>query len=161
MTTPRRAVLLDSNEPMTLWYAAVKVRSWREAVWGGVIMAIPWVAVWAMVLGRPVPPVALTCERSPRYGVLGTLMAAVELYGNHVGRYPTTAEGFDVLVNRPSDPSAAARWRGPYLTDTRQFDDTWGNRISYRLQPPGCDPAYELRSWGPDCDDQTSDDITN
>lgn len=166
MTTPRRAVLLDRNEPMTLTYAAVQMRPWREAVWDGAVMAILWVTVSALVLGVFVPPVVTTCGgatglRQTRYNVMGSLLGAVELYGNHVGRYPTTAEGLGVLVNCPSDPVAAARWRGPYVTDAGQFDDPWGTRISYRLQPAGCDPAYELRSCGPDADLGTTDDITN
>ena len=47
------------------------------------------------------------------------------------------------------------------VNDMSELDDAWGNRISYRLQPAGCDPAYELRSWGFDADDGTEDDITN
>jgi general secretion pathway protein G len=62
-----------------------------------------------------------------------------------MGRYPTSAEGLQVLVTAPpSEP----RWRGPYLKDAVPTDP-WGSAYQYR-QPSSRGKDYDLQSYGRD-----------
>ena len=70
---------------------------------------------------------------------------AIQAYRMDVGRYPSAAQGLNVLVNKPLDEP---RWRGPYL----QGDvppDPWGGSYQYRV-PGSKGRDYELVSHGPD-----------
>jgi type II secretion system protein G len=68
---------------------------------------------------------------------------ALEEYNEKEGRYPTTAEGLDALINKPK---GANNWKGPYLEEVGLLKDPWGNAYAYRF--PGLrDPAaYDLSS---------------
>lgn len=71
--------------------------------------------------------------------------AALDLFYLDTGRYPTTAEGLNVLV-RPA--TGTERWNGPYLRSVEVPPDPWGNRYLYRA--PGDKRAYEITSLGSD-----------
>lgn len=62
-----------------------------------------------------------------------------------LGRYPTTAEGLQVLVSAPPNEP---RWRGPYLKDAVPADP-WGSPYQYR-QPSSRGKDYDLLSYGRD-----------
>ncbi|HVE41460.1 MAG TPA: type II secretion system protein GspG [Planctomycetota bacterium] len=68
---------------------------------------------------------------------------ALGSYQEHVGRYPTTAQGLDALVQKPE---GALHWEGPYLEESVLPKDPWGNAYEYRF--PGVkDPSrFELSS---------------
>lgn len=73
---------------------------------------------------------------------LGTIL---DMYRLDVGRYPTTAEGLDALVN---PPPGVDRWAGPYLRKAESLTDPWGNPYGY--QAPGDHGDYDLWSYGAD-----------
>lgn len=76
---------------------------------------------------------------------LDALEKALEAFRLDVGRYPTEAEGLEVLVERPA---GLARWHGPYLKKSPPLDP-WGNAYQYRM--PGNGGAdFDLSSFGPD-----------
>ena len=77
-----------------------------------------------------------------------TLRGAVETFRLDVGRYPTAQEGLIVLSKAPSDPAAAARWRGPYLDDVLPTDP-WKHPYQYSLPGAGGQP-FSLYSYGND-----------
>jgi general secretion pathway protein G len=70
---------------------------------------------------------------------------ALDLFFLDAGRYPTTAEGLDALVQKPS---AVSNWAGPYLKSDKAPTDPWGNRYNYRS--PGEHGRYDLYSYGAD-----------
>src|SRR5438270_8121339 len=74
-----------------------------------------------------------------------SLASALDLYFLDNGRYPTSAEGLNALVQRP--PSAQA-WNGPYLKGGVLPADPWGKPYMYRS--PGQHGAYDLSSYGAD-----------
>lgn len=76
------------------------------------------------------------------------LRGAVETFRLDVGRYPTAQEGLIVLSKAPSDPAAAARWRGPYL-DGELPVDPWKNPYQYSLPGANGQP-FALYSYGND-----------
>jgi general secretion pathway protein G len=77
------------------------------------------------------------------------LRNSVESFRLEVGRYPTTQEGLNVLVKAPADPQAAARWRGPYLSENEVPLDPWKNPYQYAVPGAGGQP-FALYSFGSD-----------
>ena len=70
---------------------------------------------------------------------------SLDTYRLDVGRYPTTEEGLQALVNAPS--TAAGKWNGPYLKKGVP-QDPWGNQYAYRS--PGAKGDFEISSLGKD-----------
>lgn len=69
---------------------------------------------------------------------------ALDQFRLDTGRYPTTAQGLEVLVNRPpSEP----KWKGPYLRKGVPVDP-WGKPYQYRS--PGQHGDFDLYSYGKD-----------
>lgn len=81
---------------------------------------------------------------------------AVRMYAlDHLGEYPTVAEGFRVLIEAPRGNDT--RWRGPYLTSMPQ--DAWGNDLVYQFPSKHAPSEFDVYSCGPDKSPNTSDDI--
>src|SRR6266702_3414034 len=76
---------------------------------------------------------------------LDQLSTALDLYRVDVGRLPTTQEGLNSLLVRPTD---VARWRGPYLRKAQAINDPWGRVFGYKF--PGEHGEYDLVSYGAD-----------
>ncbi len=84
---------------------------------------------------------------------------AVSRYAQYDGKYPTTEQGLQALVAKPTLPPEPADWNGPYL-EAGSLLDPWGNEYIYR-SPSTHDPErykYDLYSYGPD-GKESSDDI--
>ena len=71
--------------------------------------------------------------------------SALDLFYLDAGRYPTTSEGLEALVQRPTNIQA---WNGPYLKGGRVPVDPWGNPYQYRS--PVDRAPYEILSFGSD-----------
>ena len=71
--------------------------------------------------------------------------SALDLFYLDAGRYPTTSEGLEALVQRPTSIQA---WNGPYLKGGRVPVDPWGNPYQYRS--PVDRAPYEIMSFGSD-----------
>jgi general secretion pathway protein G len=71
--------------------------------------------------------------------------AALDLYRLDVGRYPTTEEGLQALVQKPA---SSERWNGPYLKKNQVPTDPWGNEYFYRS--PGEHGPFDIASLGAD-----------
>lgn len=69
---------------------------------------------------------------------------ALDTYRLDVGRYPTTEEGLNALLAKPS---TAARWNGPYLKK-QVPQDPWGHAYLYKA--PGSKGDYDILSYGKD-----------
>jgi general secretion pathway protein G len=72
--------------------------------------------------------------------------SSLDLFSMDTGRYPTDAEGLDVLVQRPSDVEV---WNGPYIKGSRVPVDPWGHPYQYHVAA-GHLPPYEITSLGPE-----------
>jgi general secretion pathway protein G len=70
---------------------------------------------------------------------------ALDLFFLDMGRYPTTAEGLNALMQRPQN---AQTWNGPYLRGNGVPRDPWSNGYLYRS--PGQGRPYEIVSLGSD-----------
>jgi general secretion pathway protein G len=74
------------------------------------------------------------------------LAGVLDIYKLDVGIYPTTEQGLQALITRPS---GLTRWNGPYLKGEKVPEDPWGRSFVYRSpsQRPGHE--YDLLSLGP------------
>ena len=70
---------------------------------------------------------------------------ALESYRLDTGKFPETAQGLQVLVNKPAD---TARWNGPYLQKEVPLDP-WGNPYVYK-RPGNANRDFEIMSFGRD-----------
>ncbi len=81
------------------------------------------------------------------------ISTALDLFRADVGRYPTTEEGLEALVERP-DSVPEGRWQGPYLKHKKLPKDPWGNPYHYfgpedeRTKSKGAD--YLIITYGAD-----------
>jgi general secretion pathway protein G len=74
------------------------------------------------------------------------IAGVLDIYKLDVGSYPTTDQGLQALITRPS---GITRWNGPYLKGEKIPEDPWGRPFVYRnpSQRPGHE--YDLLSLGP------------
>ena len=73
-----------------------------------------------------------------------SLEKALDQYRLDNRRYPSTEEGLDALVTKPT---AATAWNGPYLKKSVPTDP-WGRAYVYRT--PGGKSEYEVVTYGRD-----------
>jgi hypothetical protein len=82
---------------------------------------------------------------------LGSLYGALKQYATQIGSYPTTLQA---LWERPSDVSKEI-WV-PNLVSPIEVDP-WGTPYQYRIEGP----MIQIRSFGPDRQESTEDDIVS
>ena len=84
---------------------------------------------------------------------ISNLTTALSAYETDIGTYPTSEQGLQVLVDKPSDLAA---WKGPYVAKVP--NDPWGHPYIYRM-PGNSGKAFDLLSTGPDGHEGGGDDI--
>ncbi|MFJ2989048.1 type II secretion system major pseudopilin GspG [Collimonas sp. NPDC087041] len=78
---------------------------------------------------------------------IGTLMQALKLYKLDNQRYPTTEQGLQALVTKPTSGPAANGWKtGGYIDKLPK--DPWGN--PYQFLSPGIKGEVDIFSYGAD-----------
>lgn len=73
------------------------------------------------------------------------LAASLDMYKLDVGKYPTSEQGLNALVEKPGDTK---RWNGPYLRKTKVPKDPWIQ--DYHFASPGEHGRFDLYSYGAD-----------
>lgn len=87
-----------------------------------------------------------------------SLSAALDSFELSVGRFPSTEEGLESLIEKPTSLTEEDQWDGPYM---RQIPlDPWNRPFVYRY-PGEHSIDYDLVSLGRDGEEGTEDDITN
>ena len=76
---------------------------------------------------------------------IASFESALDLYYLDAGQYPSSSQGLEALVQRPSDSGA---WNGPYLKGGVVPEDPWGHSYVYRS--PGEHGTYDIISYGVD-----------
>lgn len=87
---------------------------------------------------------------------IGSFDQALDLMEVDVGRYPTTDEGLQALMQLSNVPS----WKGPYLKRAIP-KDPWSHDYIYRCPGQHNTSGYDLYSWGPDGREGGGDDVDN
>ena len=77
---------------------------------------------------------------------IGQIGQALDLYKLEIGRYPTTQDGLQALIQAPS---GASNWNGPYWKKSTMPKDPWGNDYKY-TSPAQSGGPYEISSYGAD-----------
>ena len=83
---------------------------------------------------------------------------ALDMYRLHNGFYPTTEQGLEALVTKPStNPQPKKYMDGGYMKKIPM--DPWGNPFIYRS--PGEKGIFDVISCGADGEEGTGNNITN
>ncbi len=114
------------------------------------------IMVVVVIIGILVGAVALNFRTAPDQArwnktkaSVATLESAVELYKLDNGRYPTTEQGLQALVEAPQTEPASKNWRkGGYLKKKTVPKDPWHNEFLYLC--PGVHDDFDIFSFGAD-----------
>ena len=87
--------------------------------------------------------------------------SALRQYFLDSGVYPTTEQGLEALIVRPTKPPASELWRGPYLSPAVVKKDPWYHDLIYTNPGTHNTNSYDLFSAGPDGIPGTKDDVGN
>ena len=74
------------------------------------------------------------------------IVTALSMYKLDNYAYPSTEQGLDALVTKPSDQPDAPNWKGPYLEHAPK--DPWGH--PYQYAQPGQHGSIDVYSLGAD-----------
>ncbi|MCL4380541.1 type II secretion system protein GspG [Candidatus Dependentiae bacterium] len=108
-----------------------------------IVVAI--MAALALILGPRLMEGLRESRESATKATLSGIKQAIMIYQSQVMQLPTTLRD---LVRKPSDPRAAAKWRGPYLDGEDTPRDAWDNEIQYRKNAGNTVKPFELYSFG-------------
>ncbi len=79
---------------------------------------------------------------------IATIGQALDLYRIDNGNYPTTEQGLQALVTRPSAAPEPKKWNSSgYMKKKELPRDPWDNEYQYLRYPDG---SFELLSYGAD-----------
>ena len=74
------------------------------------------------------------------------LATNLDMYKLDVGDYPTTEQGLQALIAKPSGVN---RWSGPYVKGEKMPEDPWGRPYVYHAPSQRPKHDYDLYSLGP------------
>lgn len=119
-------------------------------------------AILAMLMAVVTPQILGYLDRAKSRAAalqIQGLSTVLDLYYFDVGNYPTTEQGLQVLLEAPE---GATIWIGPYVQQSGQLLDPWGQE--FRYQGPGAHGPYDLYSYGGDNEEGgngVDQDVTN
>lgn len=87
------------------------------------------------------------------------IATALKLYELDNDNFPTTEQGLNALLSKPSLKPVPTNWKNPYLE--RESMDPWRNPYQYKYPATHNTAGYDLYSLGKDGIESTEDDITN
>ena len=111
-------------------------------------------ALVAMVLPRLTGRSEQARTQVAKADISANIATALKLYEMDNGKFPTTEEGLNALLNKPA---SSVSWNGPYLEKNPL--DPWARPYQYKC--PGTHKDYDLYSLGADAIEGTKDDVTN
>jgi len=83
-------------------------------------------------------------------GQMRILEDALKRYKLDNGRFPTTEQGLDALVQKPTSGVIPRNWPdGGYLDKPEVPTDPWGNQYVY-ISPGQHSPDFDIKSFGAD-----------
>ena len=118
------------------------------------VVVIIIAALAGMVLPR-VLPMSDEAKRNIAKGDIANISVGLKMYRLHNDRYPSTSEGLNALMQRPS---SARSWNGPYLE--KRAVDPWKRDYHYKYPGAQNTIGFDIWSDGPD-ETSSSDDVAN
>ncbi len=153
----------QTSFPLRCEFANPRTLYASEAIYMRTILALTLLTLFSThqttFAGRPV-----LAKQAASETYLRVSSTALGGFAQDVGRFPSTAEGLDALVQRPSSVSPEA-WKGPYLSMTHIPLDPWGHPWVYQCPGNHTPYPFDLYTLGADGISVTSgddrDDINN
>ena len=109
------------------------------------------VVIISVLVGLAAPAILGRVDESRVTGAkadIGTIAQALEMYKLDNHHYPSTDQGLEALINKPSGKPEPRNWNpGGYLNEKNVPTDPWGNELQYIAYPDG---RYDLFSYGAD-----------
>lgn len=99
-------------------------------------------------------------EEGRAKGDISTFESSLIRYKTKGGIYPTTEQGLEALVTKPSDGPQPRSYKS-LIKSEKSLIDPWGNPYQYRRPGKQNPDTYDVYSLGPDGQDGTEDDIGN
>lgn len=93
-----------------------------------------------------------------RGDISANISLALKLYELDNGHFPTTSQGLQALLTKPTYSPVPANWNGPYLE--KKPIDPWGKEYQYRSPGAHNTQGFDLYSLGND-GVESDDDVTN
>lgn len=110
------------------------------------------IVILGILAGMIVPKIMDRPEEARRTKAeidIGALSQSLKMYKLDNGKYPTTDQGLQALIEPPSTGQLAKKWReGGYLDKNTVPKDPWEN--DYIYISPGNHGDFDLMSYGPD-----------
>lgn len=91
--------------------------------------------------------------------IAANIGTALKLYELDNGSFPTTEQGLNALISKPSSNPVPKNWKGPYLE--KKPLDPWKNPYQYKSPGVHNTMTYDLYSLGKDGAEGTDDDVKN
>jgi general secretion pathway protein G len=107
-----------------------------------VIMGIMASLIVPKIMGRPDEARIVASKQD-----IASIMQALKLYKLDNQRLPSTEQGLQALVTKPSSPPVPSNWKADGYLD-RVPKDPWGN--PYQYLSPGLHGDIDVFSFGPD-----------
>ena len=131
--------------------------------YGFTLMEIMLVVVIIAILAGFIIPNAVKqipgVKRDRSKADIVNLSTVIDMYYMHNGNYPTTDQGLQALIEKPSSTPVPKDWRGPYLK--KQPIDPWGNEYKYKCPGDHNPEEYDVWTMGGDGQDGSDDDMGN
>ena len=150
----RRGLILWTHSPPSFYFPMQNVanRSIRQRLARGfTLIEIMVVVVIMGILAALVVPKLISRTGDSKVAAarvdIATVMQALKLYKLDNQRYPTTEQGLQALVSKPTSGPAANGWKsGGYVEKLPK--DAWGN--PYQYLSPGIKGEVDVFSLGAD-----------
>ena len=107
-----------------------------------VIMGILASLIVPKIMGRPDQARVIAAKQD-----IASVLQALKLYKLDNQRYPTTDQGLQALVNKPTSSPIPPNWKGSGYLDKLPIDP-WGNPYQYLF--PGVHSELDVFSFGVD-----------
>ena len=120
-----------------------------------VMVVVVIIAIMAAAVGPKLLENINTARKKRAATDIISLEGTLKLYKAENYAYPSTDQGLEALINKPSSDPTPKNWR-QYMEKTPK--DPWEN--PYKYLSPGSHGDFDLYSFGPD-GIQSEDDITN
>ncbi len=114
------------------------------------LVVITILATLAMIVGPKLFGRTDEARRTAAAVQIRNIESALALYERDNGEFPTTGQGLQALVEKPSGEPSPKNWHeGGYLEKGRVPLDPWKNPYVY-LSPGAHNKEYDLESYGTD-----------
>ncbi|MFP4017442.1 MAG: type II secretion system major pseudopilin GspG [Halanaerobiales bacterium] len=129
-----------------------------------ILIAIVIVAAFLVVVGPELFSRISQSNQTAAGNQIDVFKVALNNYRLDNGRYPTTQQGLEALIEEPTAPPLPKDWNGPYLEKKEIPEDPWGNEYQYQVPGRHNTHKYDLWSYGKDGVEGGTDenaDVTN